>query len=160
MLGKVNGLFGVQGWVKIFSHTHPRKNILSYQPWHIEIDGQWQILDIVKGREQGKTIVAQIKNINTREQAESFIGIDIYIEPSQLPKLPKGEYYWQQLIGLEVINQQNITLGKVVTLTDTSANSVLVVNGKKQHLVPYIAPFLIEVDIQNKQILVDWDKDF
>ncbi|MBT3195899.1 MAG: ribosome maturation factor RimM [Candidatus Ruthia sp.] len=160
LVGKINGLFGVQGWVKIFSHTHPRKNILSYQPWHIKVDGQWQTLNIVKGREQGKTIVAQLKDINDRDQAKSMIGIDLYIEKSQLPKLPKGKHYWEDLIGLEVINQNNVVLGKVLNLVDTGANNVLVVNGKKEHWVPYIEPFLISVDIDKQQILVDWDEDF
>jgi 16S rRNA processing protein RimM len=169
LVGKINGLFGVQGWVKLFSHTQPRKNILSYQPWHIQIDGQWQTLDILKGREQGKTIVAQLKDINNREQAQSMIGIDLYIEKSQLPKLPEGEHYWEDLIGLEVINQQQVVLGKVSNLVDTGANNVLVVSGdkesssskdRKEHWVPYIEPFLISVDIGKKQILVDWDEDF
>jgi len=178
LVGKINGLFGVQGWVKIFSHTQPRKNILSYQPWHIEIDGQWQTLDIVKGREQGKTIVAQLKDINDREQARSMIGVDLYIEKSQLPKLSEGEYYWEDLIGLEVVNQNNVILGKVSNLVDTGANNVLVINGEKEHpsskdrkehpsrghnkehWVPYIEPFLISVDLDKKQILVDWDENF
>jgi 16S rRNA processing protein RimM len=169
LVGKINGLFGVQGWVKIFSHTQPRKNILSYQPWHIEVGGQWQTLDILKGREQGKTIVAQLKDVNNREQAQSMIGIDLYIEKSQLPKLPKGRYYWEDLIGLEVVNQKSIVLGKVSSLVDTGSNNVLVVNSnkepssskdRKEHWVPYIEPFLISVDIGKKQILVDWDVDF
>ncbi len=164
MVGKINGLFGVQGWVKVFSHTEPRKNILTYQPWHIKVDGQWQTLDIVKGREQGKTLVAQIKDINTPDEARGMIGVDVYIESSQLPELPKGQHYWRDLIGLEVINQQQIVLGKVSTLVDTGANNVLVVAGenepKKEHWVPYIEPFLIKVDMINRQILVDWDADF
>ena len=133
---------------------------MSYQPWHVEIDGEWRTLDILKGREQGKTIVAQLKDINNREQASSMIGVDIYIEKSQLPALEEGEYYWEELIGLEVINQQQVVLGKVSSLVDTGANSVLIVNGEKEHWVPYIEPFLIEVNLDKQQILVDWDEDF
>ena len=160
MVGKINGLFGVQGWVKIFSHTKPRKNILSYQPWLVNINGQWQPLKVLNGREQGKTLVAQINNIKDREQARALIGLDLYINPSQLPKLPKGEYYWDELIGLEVVNQQQHVLGKVSQLFETGANNVLIVQGEKEHWVPYIKPFLIAVDLDNQQILVDWDKDF
>jgi len=89
-----------------------------------------------------------------------MIGIDLYIEKSQLPKLSEGEHYWEDLIGLEVINQQQVVLGKVSNLVDTGANNVLVVNGDKEHWVPYIEPFLISVDIDKQQILVDWDEDF
>lgn len=160
MVGKINGLFGVQGWVKIFSHTHPRKNILSYQPWHIQVEGEWLTLHITNGREQGKTIVAQLKDINDREQAVPMIGVDLYIEKSQLPKLSKGEYYWEDLIGLEVITQTGVDLGRVSSLVDTGSNHVLIVNGKKEHWVPYIEPFLVSVDIIKKQIVVDWDEDF
>jgi len=160
LLGKINGLFGVQGWVKIFSHTQPRKNILSYQPWYIQVNGQWQTLDIVKGREQGKTIVAQLKDINDREQAQHMIGIDVYILKSQLPKLNKGEYYWEDLIGLQVVNQKDIALGSVENLVDTGSNNVLVIKGEKEHWVPFIKPFLISVELDKKLIVVDWDEDF
>jgi 16S rRNA processing protein RimM len=161
LVGEINGLFGVHGWVKIFSHTHPRKNILNYQPWHVQVNGIWTTLEIIKGRVQGKTIVAQLKNVGNREEAHKHIGTQIYIEKSQLPELKSGEHYWEDLIGLSVINQANIVLGKVVNLVDTGANNVLVIEGnKKEHWVPYIAPFLLKVDIQSQQILVDWDADF
>lgn len=160
LVGEINGLFGIKGWVKIRSHTQPRKNILKYQPWYVQINAQWQTLAVVKGHAQGKTFVAQIKDIDNPEQAKDLIGLDVYIEKSQLPQLPKGEYYWADLIGLEVINQQQIVLGQVSNLVETGANTVLVVNGKKEHLLPYIEPFLIKIDIQKKQILVDWDADF
>lgn len=160
MVGKINGLFGIKGWVKIFSHTHPRENILSYQPWHIKINDTWQTLIVVSGRLQGKTLVAQIKNITTPEQAQTVLGLEVYIEKSQLPILKKDEHYWQDLIGLEVVNQQNIVLGTVSSLVDTGANIVLIVQGKREHWLPYIAPFLIKVNIKQQQILVDWDEDF
>lgn len=160
LIGKINGLFGVQGWVKIFSHAHPRKNILTYKPWHINVNGQWTTLEIIKGREQSKTIVAQIKGVNDRDQAKSYIGMDIYIERAQLPKLPKGEYYWDELTGLSVINKEGFVLGDVSYLVDTGSNSVMVIKGEKEHWVPYIEPFLISIDMDNRQILVDWDENF
>ena len=160
LIGQINGLFGVQGWVKLFSYAHPRKNILSYQPWHIKVDGVWTTLDIVKGREQGKTIVAQLKGVVDREDSRRYIGVELYIEKSQLPQLAQGEYYWDELTGLEVINNQGIILGTISYLVDTGANNVMVVNGKKEHWVPYIEPFLISIDMDKRQILVDWDEDF
>ncbi len=146
--------------MKIFSHTHPRQNILSYQPWHINVEGNWQTLEIVQGRVQAKTIVAQIKDVFDKEQARAYMGTDLYIEKSQLPQLKSGEYYWDDLIGLEVINKAQIVLGKVFNLVDTGSNNVLVVNGEKEHWVPYISPFLIKVNIDNQTILVDWDENF
>lgn len=161
LVGTINGLFGVQGWVKIFSHTEPRKNILSYKPWYIQVDGQWQVLEIVSGRAQSKTIVAKIKGIDNREQAGIMMGTDVYIEKTQLPKLAKNEHYWEDLIGLEVISQSGFVFGKVKNLVDTGSNSVLITQGgKKEHWVPYIDPFLIEVDMNKRQIIVDWNENF
>jgi 16S rRNA processing protein RimM len=160
LIGQINGLFGVQGWVKIFSHSYPRKNILTYKPWHIKVDGVWTTLEFVKGRVQGKTIVAQLKAVDNREVAQNYIGTDLYIEKSQLPKLRKGEYYWDELIGLEVSNTNSVVLGKIAYMVDTGANNVMVINGKKEHWVPYIKPFLISIDMNTKKILVDWDEDF
>ncbi|MCH9645465.1 MAG: ribosome maturation factor RimM [Proteobacteria bacterium] len=169
LIGQINGLFGVQGWVKIFSHAHPRKNILTYKPWHVQVEGVWTTLEVVKGREQGKTIVAQLKDVNDREIARSFIGTELYIKKSQLPKLPKGEYYWDELTGLEVVNCQNVVLGNIAYLVDTGSNQVMVINGKKEspsrvdskeHWVPYIEPFLISIDMDKRRVLVDWDENF
>jgi 16S rRNA processing protein RimM len=160
LIGQINGLFGVQGWVKLFSYSNPRKNILSYQPWHIQIDGEWHTLEIVKGRVQGKTIVAQLKGVNDREVARGYIGTEIYIEKSQLPKLSKGEYYWDELAGLEVRNKEGVILGKISYMVDTGSNNVMVINGDKEHWVPYIEPFLISIDMDSRQVLVDWDENF
>ncbi len=74
--------------------------------------------------------------------------------------MKKGEYYWEDLIGLEVINQDKVVLGRVSNLVDTGSNNVLVINGSKEHWVPYIDPFLVSVDVDNQQIIVDWDEDF
>ena len=160
MVGKINGLFGVKGWVKIFSHTEPRKNILSYQPWHVRISGKWQTIETLNGREQGKTIVAQVKGVDDPEQAKLIIGVDIYIEKSQLPNLEDGKYYWEDLIGLKVVNITGVVLGNVDNLVDTGSNHVIIVSGKKEHWVPYVEPFLVSVDMDKHQILVDWDEDF
>jgi 16S rRNA processing protein RimM len=160
LFGKINGLFGVRGWVKIFSYTEPRENILSYQPWYVQIDGKWSTVEIISGRVQGKTIVAQIKDVDNTDKAEQIIGVDIYVEKSQLPELKDGAHYWDDLIGLEVINTASIHLGVVENLVDTGSNHVLIVNGNTEHWVPYIEPYLISVDIDKKRIIVDWDENF
>ncbi|MDG2396017.1 ribosome maturation factor RimM [Candidatus Thioglobus sp.] len=160
LIGQINGLFGVQGWVKVFSYAHPRKNILTYKPWHVKIDNEWTTIDVLNGRVQAKTIVANIKGVNDREQAREYIGLDVYIETSQLPKLAKGQYYWNQLIGLKVINTNDVILGEVSSMVATGSNDVMVVKGKKEHWVPYIEPFLIKVNIDSQEIHVDWDENF
>ena len=160
LVGKINGFFGIQGWVKVFSYTKPRVNILSYSPWSIDVDGELKQIEIKTGREQSKTIVAHIKGIDTREESQKLIGKDIYIDKEQLPKLKKGEYYWHELIGFEVLNQDKEKLGLVDYFVETGSNNVLVVKGKKERWIPYIEPYLVSVDSLNKVIFVDWDKDF
>ncbi len=160
LIGKINGFFGLQGWVKVFSYTNPRTNILNYSPWTIRVDGNFQSIDITNGREQSKTIVAQIIGIDNREDSQKFIGQDIYINKEQLPELTQGEYYWHELIGFDVINKDEEQLGKVDYFVETGANDVLVVKGKKEYWIPYIEPFLVSIDSKNNKILVDWDKDF
>ena len=160
LVGKINGFFGLQGWVKVFSYTNPRTNILNYSPWSIKVDGNFQSIDIANGREQSKTIVAHIKGIDNREDSQKFIGQDIYINKEQLPELTQGEYYWHELIGFDVINKDEEQLGTVDYFVETGANDVLVVKGKKEYWIPYIEPFLVSIDSKNNKILVDWDKDF
>ena len=160
LIGKINGFFGLQGWVKVFSYTNPRTNILNYSPWSIKVDGNFQSIDITSGREQSKTIVAHIKGIDNREDSQKFIGQDIYINKEQLPELTQGEYYWHELIGFDVINKDEEQLGTVDYFVETGANDVLVVKGKKEYWIPYIEPFLVSIDSKNNKILVDWDKDF
>jgi 16S rRNA processing protein RimM len=160
LVGKINGFFGLQGWVKVFSYTNPRTNVLNYSPWSIKVDGNFQSIDITSGREQSKTIVAHIKGIDNREDSQKFIGKDIYINKEQLPELTQGEYYWHELIGFDVINKDEEQLGTVDYFVETGANDVLVVKGKKEYWIPYIEPFLVSIDSKNNKILVDWDKDF
>ena len=85
LVGKINGFFGIQGWVKILSYTKPRKNILEYQPWYFIYNGSYQVIEIISGREQSKTIVAQVKGIDNRDEAVQLIGKDLYINKEQLP---------------------------------------------------------------------------
>ena len=160
LVGKINGFFGIQGWVKIFSYTEPRKNILNYQPWYSINEGVYEKIEITNGREQSKTIVAHIKGIDNRDQSLKLIGKDLYIDKEQLPKLADGKHYWYELVGFSVINQDKIKLGIVDYLVDTGSNNVLVTKGKKEYWIPYVEPFLVSIDQENREIIVDWDEDF
>jgi 16S rRNA processing protein RimM len=160
LVGKINGFFGVQGWVKIFSYTEPRKNILEYQPWFFIDNGTYKVIEITTGREQSKTIIAHVKGIDNRDQAGQLIGKGLYINKDQLPELSNVEHYWYELTGFQVINKNQVDLGVVDYLVDTGSNNVLVTKGDKEHWIPYIEPFLVSVDKQNRVISVDWDENF
>ncbi|HIQ07710.1 MAG TPA: ribosome maturation factor RimM [Thiotrichaceae bacterium] len=161
LLGKISGVFGVKGWVKIFSHTLPIQQIVSYSPLYLRYKSGWQAIEVVKGQKQGKAVVAQLEGIDDRDQAFALIGTEIGIRQDQLPTLQSGSYYWSELQGLTVVNQQQIELGRVDWLFSTGSNDVLVVKGEKEHMVPWIEEsVIIAVDQEKKQILVDWDADF
>ena len=160
LVGKINGFFGVQGWVKIFSYTKPRKNILEYQPWYFLDNETYKVIEITSGREQSKTIVAQVKGINNRDEALQLIGKNLYINKDQLPELDNDAHYWYELTGFRVINKNEVDLGIVDYFVDTGSNHVLVIKGETEHWIPYIEPFLVSVDKHKKVISVDWDENF
>ena len=160
LVGKINGFFGVQGWVKIFSYTKPRKNILQYQPLYFLDNETYKVIEITSGREQSKTIVAQVKGINNRDEALQLIGKDLYINKDRLPEIDNDAHYWHELTGFRVINKNEVDLGIVDYLVDTGSNHVLVTKGDTQHWIPYIEPFLVSVDKHKKVITVDWDENF
>ena len=159
-VGKINGFFGVLGWVKIFSYTKPRKNILEYQPWYFLDNETYKVIEITSGREQSKTIVAQVKGINNRDEALQLIGKDLYINKDRLPEIDNDAHYWHELTGFRVINKNEVDLGIVDYLVDTGSNHVLVTKGETEHWIPYIEPFLVSVNKHKKVISVDWDENF
>ena len=160
LVGKIHGVFGVQGWVKIFSYTKPRKNILEYQPWYFVDNETYKVIEITSGREQSKTIVAQVKGINNRDEALQLIGKDLYINKDRLPEIDNDAHYWHELTGFRVINKNEVDLGIVDYLVDTGSNHVLVTKGNTEHWIPYIEPFLVSVNKHKKVISVDWDENF
>jgi 16S rRNA processing protein RimM len=161
VVGKVSSAFGVKGWVKVFSYTDPGNNILQYQPWFIHQDGKWKTVAVSEGRIHGKALVVHIETVDDRDSAERLKSCEIAIRREQLLPAPEGEYYWIDLIGLHVINQQGIELGVVDHLMETGANDVLVVKSDQERLIPFVMDeFIKAVDLEKQTILVDWDVDF
>lgn len=161
LLGKINGLYGVHGWVKVFSYTKPITNILNYSPWQVYQQGQWRTLLAPEGQAHGKGIIARIETCHNRQAAAGWLGADIAIYREQLPPLAADEYYWSDLLGLTVINQENIILGQVDYLLETGANDVLVVKGQYQRLIPLVFnEIVLEVNLAQRWLRVAWDVDF
>ncbi len=160
-VGKVSGVFGVKGWVKVFSFTDPRENILTYSPWLLKKGDQTKTVDVVDGQLQGKTIVAQLADIDDRDQAAILMGWEIYITQDQLPRPAKDEYYWSELIGLQVETIDGVHLGAVDSLLETGANDVIIVQGERERVIPFLqGRTIIKVDLDVGKIIVDWDPDF
>ncbi|MGA8205059.1 MAG: ribosome maturation factor RimM [Woeseiaceae bacterium] len=159
-MGRVSGLFGVKGWVRVFSHTRPPAAILGYDRWFVRRDGDWKAIVLEEGRPHGKAIVARFANVADREQAAPLVGCDIAVPRAALPELRDGSYYWADLEGLRVVRRDGTELGRVAYLLETGANDVLVIQGEHERLIPFIADkVILDVDIANGVITVDWDWD-
>lgn len=162
VLGRVSGLFGVAGWVKVFSHTDPRENILTYSPWYLLRGGVWERRDLESGRRQGKGVVAHLEGCPDRDQAALLLGCDIAVRRDQLPEAAEeGEFYWTDLEGLRVRTTDGADLGVVDHLFETGANDVVVVRGDRERLIPYLWGTVIRrVDLDAGEMTVDWDPEF
>jgi 16S rRNA processing protein RimM len=162
VVGRFGSPYGIKGWIKVISYTDPIENILSYLPWFIVKDRVSSALEKVVGKRHGKALIVKLDFCDSPEVARTFTNIDIAVDRNQLPALPEEEYYWIDLIGLNVLNQQDEDLGSVERLFETGSNDVLVVtdaNGKK-HYIPYTADVIVKVDLDEKIMRVDWDASF
>ena len=161
ILGRISGLVGVKGWVRLFSHTEPREAILDYDRWLIGRDEDWREFQLAEGRRHGKAVIARLEGFVDRDQASGLIGADVAVHRHQLPAAVGDEYYWADLVSLEVVTTDGRSLGQVDHLLATGANDVLVVRGEDECLVPFIRGRVIrEVDLDGGVIRVDWDPDF
>lgn len=167
LVGKISTVYGVKGWVKIYSYTDPMENILSYSPWLIKVQGTWKQVKLEAGKRHGKGLIAKIEGIDDREIAKTYNGVEIGVSEDALPKLDDGEYYWSQLENLNVVTVEGQLLGTVSHLMETGANDVLVVKGnaqsidKAERLIPYLPEQVItEIDLVTGTIRVDWDPEF
>lgn len=160
LIGRISGLLGVRGWVRLWSWTRPRENLFEYAPWLICMDDGWREFRVLEWRPHGKGLVARLQGIEDRDQAARLLQRDIMVPREQLPALEEG-WYWVDLVGLEVVTAEGEILGRVTSLMETGANDVLVVAGERQRLIPFTPGHAVrEVDMQAGRIVVDWDPDF
>ena len=161
VIGRFGRPHGIKGLLTVISFTEPRDNILRYTDWHAFLNYQWLPLKLLHLEMNNKFILAQVDGYREREEAARLTNIDIAVKRAQLPVLQEGEYYWHQLIGMQVVTPEGILLGSVSEMLSTGANDVLVVIGEKRHLIPYLpGRSVIEVNDSQRKITVDWDTDF
>lgn len=158
IVGRVSGLHGVRGWVKVYSHTRPPEAIFDYQPWHL--GPEHRAVQAVDGRRQGKVLLAKLEGFDDRDAAARLVDLDIAVAREALPAPAEGEYYWADLEGLEVRNLDGIVLGRVDHLIETGAHDVLVLEAERQRLVPFVqGRYVKNVSLVDGVITVDWDPE-
>ena len=161
VMARVGAPYGVKGWVHITTYTEAPENLLDYAHWNLLRQGQWQVVEVLQGRPHGKGLVVQLAGCDDRDAAALLTGSDIGIYREQLPAAADDEYYWSDLLGMQVTTTGGAVLGVVDHLIETGANDVLVIRGEREHLVPFITGQVIKsVDLEAREIRVDWDPDF
>lgn len=161
VIGRFNGPWGVRGWVKIWSDTRPPTAIFDYQPWHLGEHGFGEHddpLQIDRWQQSGPRLVVKLHGIDTPEQAAALGRQVIRVSRSALPALEPGEYYWHDLVGLEVVNLQGHHYGRVVAMQETGAHDVLeILSQGRTVLIPFVVDeFVHAVNLGEGRITVDW----
>lgn len=162
VIGRFGRPHGLNGYISVVSFTEPPENILSYTDWHICWDKKnWQPIEHIDAKAHTRGLLVQVEGFLDREDLASLTNIDIVVRRDQLPALEQGEYYWHELIGMTVVTDTGNNIGKVTDILPTGSNDVLVVQGDKRRLIPYLQDDVVKnIDAQEKCITVHWDIDF
>jgi len=157
VLGRVSGVFGTRGWLKIHSYTRPRDGIFEYAKWHLSTGSGWREFAVSASKAHGNGLIAALAGVDDRDAAVPWVHADIAVLRSELPPNADGEYYWTDLIGTEVVTTAGVRLGKVVRLLDTGASDVMVVHGDRERLIPFVVGhYVMQIDLDSRRIVVDW----
>lgn len=160
ILGRVSGLFGVRGWVKVFSYTDPREAIVDYGPWWLKAADGWRAMPMAEGRRHGKNVIARLEGITDRDQAAEWLDCEIGVAAEALPAPEEGTFYWRDLEGLAVVHRDGKSLGNVAYVMETGTHDVLVTGGDVERLIPFVMDdVILEVDLDAGVIHVDWEWD-
>jgi 16S rRNA processing protein RimM len=144
VMGRVRAPFGVKGWIKIQPFSQRPDGLLSVPEWWLH----------------GAALIAQLDGVDNRERAAELRGRMVAVPRAALPEPDAGEYYWSDLIGLRVENRPGQDLGTVRSLMETGANPVLVLEGERERLVPFVEGVIVTVDVPGGKIVADWEPDY
>jgi 16S rRNA processing protein RimM len=184
-VGRIIDAYGIKGWLRVQPYAADPQALFSSRRWFLQAPDKLlpvgagpaaaavrypTVLRITDAREQGDGIVASAQDIADRNAAEAYKGARIFVARSSFPTAGDGEYYWIDLIGLDVVNREGQALGQVDKLIDNGAQSVLCVvqpaadgvADAKPHerLIPFVDVFVDSVDLAARRIVVDWGLDY
>ena len=159
-MGRVAVPFGVHGWLKIQPFSEEVDGLSEFSSWWLGDGESWREYAVLESAPHNATLHAKLDGCVGRDAAAALKGKLVAVPRELLPKAQSNEYYWSDLIGLTVVNLQNETLGKVSGLLETGAHDVLVVQGEQERLIPFIAQYVLDVDMPGGQVKVDWGADY
>lgn len=168
VVGKLGSTYGIRGWLRLYSSTEFPESIFDYQPWFLNIKGQWREVELETWRYHNNDLIVKLVGTDDREAAQLLTNLEIGVDLSCFPTLEEGDYYWHDLIGCQVVNLEGYAMGVVSELMETGSNDVLVVRanskdafGKQERLIPFLYEQVVKrVDLATKTITVDWDAGF
>ena len=162
-MGRIGGAFGVAGWVKLQSYTDPPGNLLRFPVWSLRAKDQdrWTEVRLIEGREVTGGLHARLEGIATREDAASWRGAEVAVPRRELPALPPGEVYWDDLTGLTAYSTAGEKLGEVADIRESPEHPLLriVASESREILVPLVRGRIKSVDLAGQRLIVDWQLD-
>ena len=171
-MGRITDAWGIKGWFKVLSHSSTPEALYSAKRWYLQPAERGAktfagtvLLPIRQVKEHSGAVVAWAQGVDDRDAAEALRGARIFVPRSGFPATPEDEYYWVDLIGLQVFNREGLALGEVRELLSTGPQTVLVLgyehDGKAQErMIPFVAAFIDKVELPEKRITVDWQPDY
>jgi len=167
-MGRIVGPFGVKGWVKVQPFTEEPDALCDYREWWIGTgDADRQATKVLESESHGATIVAQLEGIADREAAALMKGHEIAVPREALPAPAENEFYWADLIGFSVVNEQGEAIGELAGHFSNGAHDVMQVaqlkneqNEKQERLIPFVDAVVRQVDVPGRRIVVDWGVDW
>lgn len=159
-MGRVSAPFGVRGWIKVQPYTMEAANLLAYTSWWLGRDDDWHERRVARAQVNGRAVVAKLEGCDDRDAAARLRDAVIAVSRDALPEPGANEYYWTDLIGLNVVNAAAQNFGRVVGILQTGANDVLVVQGERERLIPFIADVVRRVEFADRVITVEWSADY
>ncbi|WP_018988870.1 ribosome maturation factor RimM [Aromatoleum toluclasticum] len=166
VLGRIVAPFGVKGWVKVHPFGDDPLSWREMPQWWLADKAEapeeaWQPMKLAGFREHGASLIASFEGVTDRSGAEALQGRYIAAPREAMPGTDDDEYYWGDLVGLSVVNQSGESLGTVEALMSTGAHEVLQVrNGDEERLIPFVAAYVLNVDLPTRTIRVDWQRDW
>lgn len=168
-VGYVSGAFGIVGGLRVTPFSVDADALLSVKTWWLDKPGQRSV-SVRTAKMHGGDVVATLVGMRDRNDAEALKGAGVFVSRAAFPKLEEDEYYWSDLIGLDVVNLEGEALGKVTDMMHNGAQSILritpvAVEGAldakvSERLVPFVDQFVKTVDLDGKKITLDWGLDY
>jgi 16S rRNA processing protein RimM len=158
IMGRISAPYGLKGWIKIRPFTHVVDGLLSYAEWWIGDEGEWQPHRISESFVHGSSVVARLEGFNDRDAAARLKGRGVAVPRESMPEVREAEFYWNDLLGMDVMDAKAARLGRVTKILETGANAVLVVTGDGEVLIPFIEGVIVQVDLKSRKLSVDWNQ--